>query len=159
MLAQTFIYFSNTCHFMGAEVLQEREDSALILEWYRSGKNLFGYGQRPGIFTEQELVERYAQIAQSVQGVQDLPRVQQLRVMAHTFRDISILEFEVAFQSLATKFPSQVLNGMTVYEMQQLFHRYSPAHAETILARNARSQSLKECEKNKIIKIAWFGIV
>ncbi|MBI4140104.1 hypothetical protein HY483_04035 [Candidatus Woesearchaeota archaeon] len=144
---------------MGAELLREREDSALILEWYRSGKNIFGYGQRPEVFTEQQLIERYAQITQSVQGIQNLPRLQQLRVIAHTFRDISVLEFEVAFQSLVTRFPSEVLHGMTVYEMQQLFHRYSLKHAETIPVRNARRQSLKECEKNKIIKIAWFGTV
>ena len=155
-----FIYFILVLSLSGGrsmnkEYIDEREQSKVLLELYRTDK-LLGYGEKPGIFTVDRLKRWYTDILVLLRDYEVDPHKEQLRQRVHALCMFQIVEFEVAYQSLATHFFPDVFRGMTKQEFHNFFLRYSSQHPETILAREERETALERLVSCKIVRKEWF---
>lgn len=134
------------------------DDSALYREWAQASRAL-GYGEKPGMHTEEDVRLIYLAMLKGLEGHEKTNLHDQRVAAARFFQGLQVLEFEVASQSLLTRFPQEVLRGMTKKEYHELFLRYSSQHPETIWAREERGRTINRMAELGMIRKEWYTSV
>lgn len=132
-------------------------DSLTLLAWYRSSRAL-GYGEQIGMYTEESVRRKYISMIEGLEEFPKLHRHDQLRVSTHFLHLFQIVEFEIASQSLISRFKPETLHGMSKKQYNDLFLRYSAKHPETIWAREEREQCIKKLASLGIVRGEWYGV-
>ncbi len=132
-------------------------DSGLLIQWYSLRRALFGVGEKPNVYSEEDIKLLYNATLEGLEGFENSPRVEQCRLTAHTLYDLTTLDFEIASQLLIQKFPERLLKTMTKKDYHQLFLRYAnTVPQEKILAREERQRTINRASELKIIRREWF---
>ncbi len=133
------------------------DDSALYWEW-KSASRALGFGEQPGMHTEEQLKLLYTSMQKGLEDFETLSSHDKKVCIARFFHELQVLEFEVSSQSLLTRFHPEVLRGMTKKQYHSIFLRYSAQHPETILAREEREATINRMDELGMIRKEWFGV-